>query len=68
MLKRSSAHVRRCFIGGLLEGSSSFSLESTATIMSINEEEGETLVEIAIETKNQDGVVVITGSAIALVS
>ena len=44
------------------------SLESTATIMSINEEEGETLVEIAIETKNQDGVVVITGSATALVS
>ena len=36
--------------------------------MSINEEEGETLVEIAIETKNQDGVVVITGSATALVS
>ena len=43
------------------------SLESTATIIDIKEEDGETLAEIAIETKNQDGATVITGSAIAKV-
>ena len=43
------------------------SLESTATILDIKEEDGETLVEIAIETKNQDGATVITGSATAKV-
>jgi acyl dehydratase len=43
------------------------SLESTATIVDIKEENGETLVEIAIETKNQDGATVITGSATAIV-
>ena len=43
------------------------SLESTATIIDIKEEDGETLAEIAIETKNQDGVTVITGSATAKV-
>ena len=43
------------------------SLESTATIMTIKEENNETLAEIAIETKNQDGITVITGSALAKV-
>ena len=43
------------------------SLESTATIIDIKEEDGETLAEIAIETKNQDGATVITGSATAKV-
>lgn len=43
------------------------SLEGTATIMTIKEENNETLAEIAIETKNQDGVTVITGSAVAKV-
>jgi acyl dehydratase len=43
------------------------SLESTATIIDIKEENGEALVEIAIETKNQDGATVITGSATAIV-
>ena len=43
------------------------SLESTATVIDIKEEDGETLAEIAIETKNQDGATVITGSAIAKV-
>ena len=43
------------------------SLESTATIIDIKEEDGETLAEIAIETKNQDGTTVITGSATAKV-
>ena len=43
------------------------SLESTATTIDIKEEDGETLAEIAIETKNQDGATVITGSAIAKV-
>jgi acyl dehydratase len=44
------------------------SLESTATIIDIKEEDGETLAEIAIETKNQDGATVITGSATAKVA
>ena len=44
------------------------SLESTATIVDIKEEDGEILAEIAIETKNQDGATVITGSAVAKVS
>ena len=44
------------------------SLESIATIMTIKEENNETLAEIAIETKNQDGITVITGSALAKVS
>ncbi len=43
------------------------SLESIATIMTIKEENNETLAEIAIETKNQDGITVITGSALAKV-
>lgn len=43
------------------------SLKSTATIMTIKEENNETLAEIAIETKNQDGITVITGSALAKV-
>ena len=43
------------------------SLESTATIIDIKEEDGETLAEIAIETKNQVGATVITGSATAKV-
>ena len=42
------------------------SLESTATIIGIKEEDGESFAEISIETKNQDDVTVITGSAIAL--
>ena len=41
--------------------------DSTATIIDIKEEDGETLAEIAIETKNQDGANVITGSATAKV-
>ena len=36
-------------------------------MLDIKEEDGETLVEIAIETKNQDGATVITGSATAKV-
>ena len=43
------------------------SLKSTATIMTIKEENNETVAEIAIETKNQDGITVITGSALARV-
>lgn len=43
------------------------SLESIATITTIKEENNETLAEIAIETKNQDGITVITGSALAKV-
>ena len=41
-------------------------LTSTATVMSIREEDGETLVDLNIETTNQDDVTVITGSAVAL--
>ena len=36
------------------------SLESIATIMAIKEENNETLAEIAIETKNQDGITVLS--------
>ena len=43
-------------------------LESKATIIEIKEENGETLAEISIETTNQDGATVITGSATAIVS
>ena len=43
-------------------------LESKATIVEIKEENGETLAEISIETTNQDGATVITGSATATVS
>jgi len=41
-------------------------LTSKATVMSIREENGETLVDLNIETTNQDDVTVITGSAVAL--
>ena len=41
-------------------------LTSTATVMSIREEDGETVVDLDIETTNQDDVTVITGSAVAL--
>ena len=41
-------------------------LTSKATVMSIREEDGETLVDLNIETTNQDDVTVITGSAVAL--
>ena len=41
-------------------------LTSTATVMSIREEDGETLVDLNIETANQDDIAVITGSAVAL--
>ena len=34
--------------------------------MSIKEENGETLVDLNIETTNQDDVTVITGTAVAL--
>ncbi len=43
-------------------------LESKATIVEVKEENGETLAEISIETTNQDGATVITGSATATVS
>ena len=43
-------------------------LESKATIIENKEENGETLAEISIETTNQDGATVITGSATAIVS
>ena len=42
-------------------------LESKATIVEIREENGETFAEISIETTNQDGATVITGSATATV-
>ena len=41
-------------------------LTSKATVMSIKEENGETLVDLNIETTNQDDVTVITGTAVAL--
>ena len=41
-------------------------LTSKATVMSIREEDGETVVDLDIETTNQDDVTVITGSAVAL--
>ena len=41
-------------------------LTSTASVVSIREEDGETLVDLNIETTNQDDITVITGSAVAL--
>ena len=43
-------------------------LTATATIEAIREENGENLVDIKLETKNQDGKTVITGTATARVS
>ncbi|WP_416898805.1 MAG: MaoC/PaaZ C-terminal domain-containing protein [Minwuia sp.] len=40
-------------------------LTATATIADIREEDGETVAEIKVETKNQDGATVITGAAVA---
>ena len=42
-------------------------LTSTATIEAIREEGAEQLVDLKIETKNQDGMTVVTGSATARV-
>ncbi len=38
-------------------------LDSTATIKAISEKDGVKLVELDVETKNQDGVVVVSGYA-----
>ena len=43
-------------------------LSSIATITDIREENGENIVELEIETTNQDGIAVITGSATARIS
>jgi acyl dehydratase len=38
-------------------------LDSTATVKAITEKDGQHLVELDVETKNQDGVVVVSGYA-----
>ncbi len=38
-------------------------LDSTATVKAITEKDGQKLVELDVETKNQDGVVVVSGYA-----
>jgi len=38
-------------------------LDSTATVKAITEKDGVKLVELDVETKNQDGVVVVSGYA-----
>ncbi|MCS5549154.1 MAG: MaoC/PaaZ C-terminal domain-containing protein, partial [SAR86 cluster bacterium] len=43
-------------------------LTSVATISDIREEDGESLVDLQIETTNQDGLAVITGSATARIN
>ena len=43
-------------------------LSSIATITDIREENGENIVELEIETTNQDGIAVITGSETARIS
>jgi acyl dehydratase len=40
-------------------------LTATATIVDIRDEDGGKVAEISVETKNQDGATVITGSAVA---
>lgn len=42
-------------------------LTATATIVDIRDEDGGKVAEISVETKNQDGATVITGSAVARV-
>jgi acyl dehydratase len=42
-------------------------LTATATITDIRDEDGEKLVDIAVETRNQDGATVVTGNATAVV-
>jgi acyl dehydratase len=43
-------------------------LTATATVTAVREEEGTTLADITVETKNQDGDVVLSGTATARVS
>lgn len=42
-------------------------LQATATVEAVREEDGEHLVDLAVETTNQDGAVVLKGSATARV-
>jgi len=43
-------------------------LTATATVTAVREEEGATLADLTVETKNQDGEVVLSGTATARVS
>ena len=43
-------------------------LTATATVTAVREEEGTTLADLTVETKNQDGDVVLSGTATARVS
>jgi acyl dehydratase len=43
-------------------------LTATATVTAVREEEGTTLADLTLETKNQDGDVVLSGTATARVS
>jgi acyl dehydratase len=43
-------------------------LTATATVSAVREEEGSTLADLTVETKNQDGDVVLSGTATARVS
>ena len=43
-------------------------LTATATVTAVREEEGATLADLTVETKNQDGDVVLSGTATARVS
>jgi acyl dehydratase len=40
-------------------------LTATATVTAVREEEGTTLADLTVETKNQDGDVVLSGTATA---
>jgi acyl dehydratase len=42
-------------------------LTATATVADVREEDGETLVDLAVKTVNQDGTAVVTGTATARV-
>jgi acyl dehydratase len=43
-------------------------LTATATVSAVREEEGSTLADLTVETKNQDGDVVLSGTATARLS